>query len=43
MNYFYTEITPPAFDNGLSDKYRPFSIEYGMLKKLIAVSPDPLE
>ena len=43
MNYFETEITPPAFVNGLSNRYRPFGFEYGMLTKLIAVSPDPLE
>ena len=36
-------MTPPAFDNGLSIRYRAFCIEYGMLTKLIAVSPDPLK
>ena len=34
---------PPAFNNGLTNRYRPFCIEYGMLTKLIAVIPDPLK
>ena len=42
MNYFETEITPPAFDNGLSDRYRPFSIEYGMLKKINSSQSRPI-
>ena len=30
---------PTAFNNGLSNRNRPISIENGMLTKLIAVSP----
>ena len=32
---------PPAFNNGLSNRNRPISIENGMLRKLAAVSPAP--
>ena len=32
---------PPAFNNGLSNKNRPFSIENGMLTKLTAVITAP--
>ena len=32
---------PPAFNNGLSDRNRPISMENRMLTKLTAVSPAP--
>ena len=37
-----TWCRPPAFKNGFSDRNRPLSIEIGMLTKLTAVSPAPV-
>ena len=35
-----TSSRPPAFNNRLRNRNRPFGTENGMLRKLIAVSPD---
>ena len=41
FQYAANSCRPPALNNGLSNRNRPFGIENGMLTKLTNVSPTP--